>query len=79
MVKKHVPAEAGSPSSKAAALLARGAYFQYVSTANGRERRWWLFSTFRFRSVTVIAQDGVMADGFDTGFLSWAQKKVIAR
>jgi len=45
-----------SPSSKAAALLTRGAYSQYVSTAKGRERRWpasrslgegWrLFSTF---------------------------------
>jgi len=46
MVKKHVLAEAGSPSSKAAALLARGAYSQYVSTAKGRERRWQLFSTF---------------------------------
>jgi signal transduction histidine kinase len=37
-----------SPSSKAAALLARGAYSQYVSTAKGRERRWRLFSTFPF-------------------------------
>jgi len=46
MVKKHVLAEAGSPSSKAAAFLTRGAYSQYVSTAQGRERRWWLFSTF---------------------------------
>jgi len=35
-----------SPSSKAAVLLARGAYSQYVSTAKGRERRWRLFSTF---------------------------------
>jgi len=35
-----------SPSSKAAALLTRGAYSQYVSTAKGRERRWRLFSTF---------------------------------
>ncbi|MEC4679473.1 MAG: hypothetical protein VST67_02085 [Nitrospirota bacterium] len=35
-----------SPSSKAAALLAGGAYAQYVSTAKGRERRWRLFSTF---------------------------------
>jgi len=35
-----------SPSSKAAALLARGAYAQYVSTAKGRERRWRLFPTF---------------------------------
>jgi len=38
MFKKHVLAAAGSPSSKAAALLARGAYLQYVSTAQGRER-----------------------------------------
>ena len=35
-----------SPSSKAAALLTRGAYSQYVSTAKWRERRWRLFSTF---------------------------------
>ncbi|MEC4680048.1 MAG: hypothetical protein VST67_05040, partial [Nitrospirota bacterium] len=35
-----------SVSSKAAALLARGAYSQYVSTAQGRERPWRLFSTF---------------------------------
>ncbi len=35
MFKKHVLAEAGSPSSKAVALLARGAYSQYVSTAQG--------------------------------------------
>jgi len=46
MFKKHVLAEAGSPSSRAAALLARGAYSQSVSTAKGRERRWRLFSTF---------------------------------
>jgi hypothetical protein len=35
-----------SPSSKAAAILTRGAYLQYVSTAKWRERRWRLFSTF---------------------------------
>ncbi|MEC4679739.1 MAG: hypothetical protein VST67_03460 [Nitrospirota bacterium] len=35
-----------SPPSKAAAILTRGAYSQYVSTAQGRERRWRLFSTF---------------------------------
>jgi len=46
MFKKHVLAEAGSPSSKAAALLTRGPYTQYVSTAKERERRWRLFSTF---------------------------------
>gem|GEM_PF-5636483 len=46
MFKKHVLAEAGSSSSKAAALLTRGAYSLYVSTAKGRERRWRLFSTF---------------------------------
>jgi len=56
MFKKPVLAEAGSPSSKAAAFAcrvsesaphgARGAYFQYVSTAQWRERRWRLFSTF---------------------------------
>jgi len=35
-----------SSSSKAAAILTRGVYFQYVSTAKWRERRWRLFSTF---------------------------------
>jgi len=35
-----------SPTSKAAALLVRGAYLVYVSTAKGREHRWRLFSTF---------------------------------
>jgi len=35
-----------SPSSKAVALLTRGAYTLYVSTAKRRERRWRLFSTF---------------------------------
>ncbi len=34
------------PSSKAAVILTRGAYSQYVSTAKCRERRWRLFSTF---------------------------------
>jgi len=33
MFKKHVLAEAGSLSSKAAAILTRGAYMEYVSTA----------------------------------------------
>ncbi len=31
---------------KAAAILTRGAYMEYVSTAKWRERRWRLFSTF---------------------------------
>ena len=34
-----------SSSSKAAAVLTRGAYALYVSTAKRRERRWRLFST----------------------------------
>ena len=34
-----------SPSSKAAAIFARGAYTSYVSTEQWRERRWRLFST----------------------------------
>ncbi len=46
MVKMHVLAKPGSWSSKAAALLTRGAYTESVSTAKGRERRWRLFSTF---------------------------------
>jgi hypothetical protein len=63
MVKKACPREGGGPSSKAAALLARGAYCQYVSTAKGRpacakrfgegrERRWRLFSTFPLGDTT---------------------------
>jgi hypothetical protein len=36
-----------SPSSKAAAILTRGAYMEYESTAKWRERRWRLFSTFQ--------------------------------
>ncbi|MEC4681854.1 MAG: hypothetical protein VST67_14315 [Nitrospirota bacterium] len=43
MFKKHVLAEAGNPSSKAAAILTRGAYMEYVRTAKWRERRWRLF------------------------------------
>jgi len=46
MFKKPVLAEARSSSSKAAALLTRGAYSEYVSTAKWRERCWRLFSTF---------------------------------
>ncbi len=34
-----------SPSSKATAIVARGAYWHDVSTEKGRERRWRLFST----------------------------------
>ena len=34
------------------ALWTRGAYFQYVSTAKGRERRWRLFSTFPLGDTT---------------------------
>jgi hypothetical protein len=44
--KKHVLAKAGSPPSKTAAIVTRGGYAQYVSTAQWRERRWRLFSTF---------------------------------
>jgi len=51
MFKKHVLAEAGNPPSKAAAILTRGAYSQYVSTAQWRERRWGLFSTFPWEKV----------------------------
>ncbi len=62
MFKKHVLAEAGSPSSpvlslaegKAAAFLTRGAYSQYVSTAKWRERRWRLFSTFPEELTLVV-------------------------
>jgi hypothetical protein len=51
MPKRRQPSLAGgnvqkSPSSKAAAILTRGAYMKYVSTAKWRERRWRLFSTF---------------------------------
>ena len=34
-----------SPSSKATAIFARGAYWSYVSTEKWRERRWRIFST----------------------------------
>ena len=43
-----------SPSSKAAAILTRGAYVEYVSTAKWRERRWRLFSTFPGCSGLVL-------------------------
>jgi len=58
--KKHVLAEAGSPSSKAAALLARGAYSQYVSTAQWRERRWRLFqhSHYGQKRLNSVSMDG---------------------
>ncbi len=42
---KSVGAGQKSPSSKAAAIFARGAYWYYLSTEKWRERRWWLFST----------------------------------
>jgi len=43
-----------SPSSKAAAFFARGAYFQYVSTRKRRERRWRIFSTFPTKKTNLI-------------------------
>jgi hypothetical protein len=51
MIELSQPSSVGgtvqkSSSSKAAAILTRGAYSQYVSTAKWRERRWRLFSTF---------------------------------
>ena len=66
MFKKSYPFRRVRPvlsgaEGKAAALLTRGAYSQYVSTAKGRllvcanrsgearERRWRIFSTFPFR------------------------------
>jgi len=52
-----------SPSSKAAALLTRGAYTQYVSTAKGRERRWRLFSTFPFKEQGWIQSGGTPIEG----------------
>ncbi len=39
---------------KAAALFARGAYWQYVSTGKGRERRWRLFSTDPARPMPML-------------------------
>jgi len=47
-----------SPSSKAAAILTRGAYIEYVSTAKWRERRWRLFSTFPNINTTSPAPEG---------------------
>gem|GEM_PF-6480087 len=46
-------------SSKAAAILTRGAYSQYVSTAKGRERRWRLFSTFPVCKGRAVPPDGM--------------------
>jgi hypothetical protein len=57
MIKKVIQSCPEPVEGKAAAILTRGAYFQYVSTTKlrpacakrfgeGRERRWWLFSTF---------------------------------
>jgi hypothetical protein len=45
-----------SSSSKARAVLTRGAYSQYVSTAKGRQRRWRLFSTFPLWNVHFYHQ-----------------------
>ncbi|MEC4674394.1 MAG: hypothetical protein VST68_09415 [Nitrospirota bacterium] len=46
----HPPKAKGAKTpfstGKAAAILTRGAYTVYVSTAKWRERRWRLFSTF---------------------------------
>jgi hypothetical protein len=56
-----------SPSSKAAALLARGAYSQYVSTAQGRERRWRIFSTFPYKMVGLWEMGRTRADGVSGG------------
>jgi len=55
--RQLAPVVQKSSSSKAAAILTRGAYIEYVSTAKwrqclasrfgkARERRWRLFSTF---------------------------------
>jgi len=46
MIKEVIQSCPEPVEGKAAAILTRGAYFQYVSTKKLRERRWWLFSTF---------------------------------
>ena len=47
-----------SPSSKATGNFERGAYTQYVSTQNWRERRWRLFSTDPIGRVGLDIQKG---------------------
>ena len=67
--KKHAlsPSEGSVQScpelaeGKAEAILTRGAYSQYVSTAKGRERRWRLFSPFPFRRPTNYLTGGSCA------------------
>jgi hypothetical protein len=49
MIKKVIQSCPEPVEGKAAAILTRGAYCQYVSTTKLRERRWWLFSTFLWR------------------------------
>jgi len=46
--KKSVQSCPEPLEGKTAAILTRGAYREYVSTAKWRERRWRLFSTFPF-------------------------------
>jgi hypothetical protein len=62
MSKRRQPSTAGgnvqkNPSSKAEAILTRGAYMEYVSTAKWRERRWGLFSTFPDSKNVVFLYD----------------------
>ena len=45
-----------SSSSKATAIFARGAYWQYVSTEKWRERSWRLFSTDPLGRLAGVAE-----------------------
>jgi len=49
-----------SSSSKAEAILTRGAYIEYVSTAKWRERRWRLFPTFPCGLCLACFRSGVL-------------------
>jgi hypothetical protein len=46
MIKNVIQSCPELAEGKAAAILTRGAYFQYVSMTKWRERCWWLFSSF---------------------------------
>jgi len=49
------------PSSKAAGLLARGAYTEYVSTPKARERSWRPFSTLPRKGSEDLAKSSASA------------------
>jgi len=54
--KKHALSLSKGSSSKATAIFARGAHWQYVSTEKWRERRWRLFSTDPLGRLAGVAE-----------------------